>query len=88
MARSTARAHARADADGEPGHDDQNLRMKATAEGLNEKKFQACLADGRYDASIRQATDQGRSLGVSGTPTAMGASAAGRVDAPHWAPEA
>jgi protein-disulfide isomerase len=53
----------------EPGHDDQNLRMKATAEGLDEKKFQACLADGRYDASIRQATDQGRQLGVSGTPT-------------------
>ena len=26
-------------------------------------------ADGRFDASIRQATDQGRELGVSGTPT-------------------
>ena len=53
----------------DPGHDDQNLRMKATAEGLNEKKFDTCLASDRYDATIRQAAAQGRELGVSGTPT-------------------
>jgi protein-disulfide isomerase len=53
----------------DPGHDDQNLRMKAAAEGLNEAKFQACLASDRYDAAIQQATAQGRELGVSGTPT-------------------
>jgi protein-disulfide isomerase len=53
----------------EPGHDDENLRNKAAAEGLNEGKFQTCLASNRYDAAIRQAADQGRELGVSGTPT-------------------
>jgi protein-disulfide isomerase len=53
----------------EPGHDDQNLRMKATAEGLDEGKFSSCLASNRHDAAIQQAAAQGRELGVSGTPT-------------------
>jgi protein-disulfide isomerase len=53
----------------EKGHDDQNLHLKATAEGLDEGKFQTCFASKRHDAAIQQAAAQGRELGVSGTPT-------------------
>jgi protein-disulfide isomerase len=53
----------------EPGHDDQNLLLKAAAEGMDEPKFKGCLASTRHDAAIEQAVEQGRELGVSGTPT-------------------
>ncbi|HET8647992.1 MAG TPA: thioredoxin domain-containing protein, partial [Vicinamibacteria bacterium] len=53
----------------EPGHDDPSLRRKAAAEGLDAARFGTCLASNRHDSSIRQAFDQGRELGVTGTPT-------------------
>lgn len=53
----------------EPGHDITNLRLKAAAEGLDEARFSTCLASTRHDKSIEQALEQGRELGVTGTPT-------------------
>ena len=51
------------------GQDDTNLRLKAAAEGLDEKRFAACLASTAHDAAIAQAEAQGRELNVTGTPT-------------------
>jgi protein-disulfide isomerase len=53
----------------EPGHDDANLRLKAIAERLDEKRFAACLASTEHDKSIEHALEQGQELGVTGTPT-------------------
>jgi protein-disulfide isomerase len=53
----------------EPGHDDANLKLKAVAEGLDEKRFGACLASTEHDKSIEHALEQGQELGVTGTPT-------------------
>jgi protein-disulfide isomerase len=54
----------------EPGAQDAaNLRLKATAEGLNEARFSTCMASGKHDGAIEQAAAQGRALNVTGTPT-------------------
>jgi protein-disulfide isomerase len=54
----------------EPGSQDTaNLRLKATAEGLNEAAFTACMASRKHDDAIEEAAAQGRSLNVTGTPT-------------------
>jgi predicted DsbA family dithiol-disulfide isomerase len=36
---------------------------------LDVKAFDACMADGRHDAAIRQDVEAGKKAGVSGTPT-------------------
>ena len=45
--------------------------LKATAAklGLNTKQFDACFDKGKHDAAIRNDLAQGKSLGVTGTPT-------------------
>jgi protein-disulfide isomerase len=53
----------------QPDMSDASLNRKAATLGLDAGNFKACLASDRHDASIRQATEQGSSLGVSGTPT-------------------
>ena len=53
----------------EPGHEKADLRNRALALGLDERRFAACLASTQHDAAIEQSSAQGRELGVSGTPT-------------------
>ena len=45
------------------------MKQQAATLGLNAESFGTCLASERHDASIRQATQAGADLGVSGTPT-------------------
>ena len=53
----------------QPDMTDASLNRKAATLGLDAGRFSTCLASGRYDASIHQATENGAALGVSGTPT-------------------
>jgi protein-disulfide isomerase len=46
-----------------------NLRQTAAKVGLDRDKFNACFADDRHDAGIREDMAKGNSLGVTGTPT-------------------
>jgi len=53
-----------------PGaYDDADLQGRALGLGLDTKAFAACTASTKYDAVIQKAVDNGRSVGVSGTPT-------------------
>ena len=36
---------------------------------MDAKRFGECIASDKYDAVIQQAVENGRSIGVSGTPT-------------------
>lgn len=49
--------------------DDDNLRLFASAIGLEEETFNACLDSGRYQDLINEEEDQARELGVEATPT-------------------
>ncbi|HEX6738346.1 MAG TPA: thioredoxin domain-containing protein [Vicinamibacteria bacterium] len=53
----------------QPDMSDASLDKKAQTLGLDSGRFQSCRASDRYDAAIRQATENGAELGVSGTPT-------------------
>lgn len=46
-----------------------NLKRFADALGLDKEKFAACLDAGTYAELVAQNTQEGRSIGVSGTPT-------------------
>jgi protein-disulfide isomerase len=53
-----------------PGtYDAADLLRRATALGIDSTKFSACVASGKYDPVIEKAIANGRSVGVSGTPT-------------------
>jgi protein-disulfide isomerase len=53
-----------------PGtYDEADLQSRAIALGLDAKAFGACTASDKYDSVIQKAVDNGRSVGVSGTPT-------------------
>ena len=53
-----------------PGaYDDADLKSRAAKLGLDGAAFGACISSGKYDAVIQQAVENGRSVGVSGTPT-------------------
>lgn len=49
--------------------DPDNLRQTAAKVGLDRHKFNACFANDKHDAGIRQDMAEGNSLGVTGTPT-------------------
>jgi protein-disulfide isomerase len=49
--------------------DDADLQSRAAGLGIDPKAFSACTASNKYDAVIQKAIDNGRSVGVSGTPT-------------------
>ena len=53
-----------------PGNfDDTDLQTRATGLGLDLKSFSGCVASNKYDSVIQKAVENGRSVGVSGTPT-------------------
>lgn len=53
-----------------PGpYDDADLLGRAAALGIDTRAFSACTASNKYDEVIQKAIDNGRSVGVSGTPT-------------------
>jgi len=53
-----------------PGaYDDADLKRRAAKLGLDVASFGACVASNKYDAVIQQSVENGRSVGVSGTPT-------------------
>ncbi len=47
----------------------ENLKNWAPLAGLDAAKFSACLDSGKYAAGVRAEVDQGRQLGVRGTPS-------------------
>lgn len=49
--------------------DDENLKKYATQVGLDRKRFDAELAESKYDANIRRDIDEGEIYGVEATPT-------------------
>lgn len=49
--------------------DPDDLRQTAAKVGLNRDKFNACFSNDKNDTGIRQDMAEGRSLGVTGTPT-------------------
>jgi protein-disulfide isomerase len=49
--------------------DDENLKKYATQVGLDRKRFDAELAESKYDANIRRDIDEGEVYGVEATPT-------------------
>jgi protein-disulfide isomerase len=49
--------------------DDADLQRRAVGLGIDPKAFSACTASNKYDEVIQKAIDNGRSVGVSGTPT-------------------
>lgn len=48
--------------------DDADLAGRAKALGLDSARFSACVASNKYDAVIEKSIQNGRSVGVSGTP--------------------
>ncbi len=48
---------------------DADLKSRAVALGLDGTKFSACVASGKYNEVIQKAIENGRSVGVNGTPT-------------------
>lgn len=53
-----------------PGPLDENdVKSRAAALGLDRGRFAACLASGKFDPVIKQAIEAGKAIGVSGTPT-------------------
>jgi len=49
--------------------DDESLKKYATQAGLDRKRFDADLASGRFDESIRRDIEEGETYGIEGTPT-------------------
>ncbi len=49
--------------------DDGDLKNRALALGLDAARFTACTTSGKYDPVIQRAIENGRSVGVTGTPT-------------------
>lgn len=47
---------------------DQNLKSFASAVGLDKNKFNPCFDSGKYKKAVEDATAEGKSLGVNGTP--------------------
>ncbi len=47
----------------------ENLKLFAAELGLEPRLFAQCLDSGRYAAMVQAATQEGRSLGLRGTPT-------------------
>lgn len=47
----------------------ENLKLFAAELGLEARLFAECLDSGRYAAVVQAATQEGRSLGLQGTPT-------------------
>jgi len=53
-----------------PGtYDAADLQRRAAALQIDSAKFNACVASGKYDLVIEKAIANGRSVGVTGTPT-------------------
>ncbi len=53
-----------------PGtYDAADLQRRAATLGIDATKFNACVGSGKYDAVIEKAIANGRSVGVTGTPT-------------------
>ena len=53
-----------------PGKLDQvDFATRAGALGLDVGRFQTCLASGKFDAQIQKSIEDGKAVGVSGTPT-------------------
>jgi len=48
---------------------DDDLKKRAETVGLDGAAFATCIQGNKYDAAIKASTDQGSSLGVTGTPT-------------------
>lgn len=48
---------------------DINLKSFATAVGLNEQQFSSCFDSGKHRKAVEAQSEEGRTLGVSGTPT-------------------
>ena len=49
--------------------DAADLQKRAVGLGIDATKFNACVASGKYDPVIEKAIQNGRSVGVTGTPT-------------------
>lgn len=49
--------------------DDSDLKSRALGLGIDAARFGECVASNKYDGVIQKAIDNGRSVGVSGTPT-------------------
>lgn len=49
--------------------DAADLQKRAVGLGIDAQKFNTCVASGKYDSVIQKAIENGRSVGVSGTPT-------------------
>lgn len=49
--------------------DAADLQGRAAGLGIDTAKFNACVASGKFDPIIQKAVENGRSVGVSGTPT-------------------
>ena len=62
------------------GQDAQELTAHARALRLDVRKFEPCLASGRYEATVRKAVEEGQRVGVRATPTFfVGTSGDGRT---------
>lgn len=48
---------------------DANLKKFARDLGLDSMKFDLCLASGKYRKAVEEASQEGKTVGVSGTPT-------------------
>ncbi|MFQ5970642.1 MAG: DsbA family protein [Nitrososphaerales archaeon] len=46
-----------------------NIENFALQVGLEAQQFKACLVDGKYDYQVNENFEQGKSIGVKGTPT-------------------
>lgn len=53
----------------DPRHEDADLQRRAAGLGLDTGRFTTCVASNRHDPAIESASEQGRTVGVSGTPT-------------------
>jgi protein-disulfide isomerase len=49
--------------------DEADLQSRAVGLGIDPKSFGACIASNKYDGVIQKSIDNGRSVGVTGTPT-------------------
>jgi protein-disulfide isomerase len=49
--------------------DDADLKSRALGLGIDATKFGECVASKKYDSVIQKSIDNGRTVGVSGTPT-------------------
>lgn len=49
--------------------DAADLQRRATSLGIDAEKFNTCVGSGKYDPVIEKAIANGRSVGVTGTPT-------------------